>query len=113
MQLCRVSVLELVVSVLKDIGSDVRRVPTSEPVEISVDGVLVVSLLHERRVQPHCSLDECFRTRACCVEAVELTCDDAILASRRQFGVRVRELVDLESLLLERNALVEQRRSPA
>ena len=40
----RVSVLELVVSVLKDIGSDVRRVPTSEPVEISVDGVLVVSL---------------------------------------------------------------------
>ena len=40
MQLCRVSVLELVVSVLKDIGSDVRRVPTSEPVEISVDGVL-------------------------------------------------------------------------
>ena len=44
------SVLELVVSVLKDIGSDVRRVPTSEPVEISVDGVLVVSLLHERRV---------------------------------------------------------------
>ena len=100
-------------SVLKDIGSDVRRVPTSEPVEISVDGVLVVSLLHERRVQPHCSLDECFRTRACCVEAVELTCDDAILASRRQFGVRVRELVDLESLLLERNALVEQRRSPA
>ena len=62
MQLCRVSVLELVVSVLKDIGSDVRRVPTSEPVEISVDGVLVVSLLHERRVQPHCSLDECFRT---------------------------------------------------
>ena len=50
MQLCRVSVLELVVSVLKDIGSDVRRVPTSEPVEISVDGVLVVSLLHERRV---------------------------------------------------------------
>ena len=97
---------------LKDIGSDVRRVPTSEPVEISVDGVLVVSLLHERRVQPHCSLDECFRTRACCVEAVELTCDDAILASRRQLGARVRKLVDLESLLLQPDPFVKQRRSP-
>ena len=111
-QLCRVSALELVVLVLEDIGSDVRRVPTSEPVEVSVDCMLVVSLLHERRVQPCCSLDESSRTRACCVEAVELTCDDAILASRRQFGGRVRKLVDLESLLLECNALVEQRRSP-
>ena len=111
-QLCRVFVLELLVSALKDIGSDVRRVPTSEPVEVSVDCMLVVSLLHERRVQPCCSLDESSRTRACCVEAVELTCDDAILASRRQFGGRVRKLVDLESLLLECNALVKQRRSP-
>ena len=31
--LCRVSVLELVVLVLEDIGSDVRRVPTPESVD--------------------------------------------------------------------------------
>ena len=79
---CRVFVLELVVSTLKDIGSDVRRVSTSEPVEVSLDGVFVISFLHERCVQPCCSLDECFWTRARCVEAVELTCNDTVFASR-------------------------------
>ena len=79
---CRVFVLELVVSALKDVGLDVRRVSTSEPVEVSLDGVFVVSFLHERCVQPCCSLDECFWTRARCVEAVELTCNDTVFASR-------------------------------
>ena len=44
---CRVFVLELVVSTLEGIGSDVRRVSTSEPVEVSLDGVFVISYLHD------------------------------------------------------------------
>ena len=47
---CRVFVLEFVVSALKDIGSDVRRVSTSEPVEVSLDRVFVISFLYERCV---------------------------------------------------------------
>ena len=46
----RVSVSELVMHALKDIGLDVRCMSASEPVEVSVDGVFVISLIRERCV---------------------------------------------------------------
>ena len=102
----------LPVCLLHTSGVALWHMPSHERAEVAIGVPLTVSFVKIVRIQLHCRHHESWLGGAGHFIPMQLTCDDSILASARQHGLRVWKLVELKSFCHHCFPLVVQLGTP-